>query len=55
MYLRVMEMGSVTITAKVLYTIGDDQFSQSVDLKLPIIEPFSVSFRFLSLKVCTSI
>lgn len=50
-YLRPMETGQVKITCKVLYNIEDEQYHQSVTIKLDTIEPFTISTRYLSLKV----
>ena len=40
------------VTCKVLYNIGEEQYHQSVAVTLETVEPFTVTSRFLSLKVC---
>ena len=51
-YLRPTETGEVKVTCKVLYNIGEEQYHQSVTVTLETVEPFTVTSRFLSLKVC---
>ncbi|XP_067935150.1 trafficking protein particle complex subunit 11-like [Watersipora subatra] len=48
LFVRAVEEAPVRITAKVLYNIQDDTFSQSCVLNLDVVNPFTITFHYLN-------
>ena len=60
-YLKANETGEISVTIKVLYSMVEeentetDQYRQRVNFRLPVVDPFDYSSRFMTMKVSVNV